>query len=35
LPEKDPDALTQMEPGEGYKIYVQQSTTLTYPDNSN
>jgi hypothetical protein len=35
LPEKDPDALTQMEPGEGYKIYVQQSTTLNYPDGSN
>jgi hypothetical protein len=35
LPEMDPDVLEQMEPGEGYKVYVRQSTTLTYPDGSN
>jgi hypothetical protein len=35
VPGKAPDALEQMEPGEGYKIYVPQSTTLDYPDGSN
>jgi hypothetical protein len=34
-PERDPDILEQMEPGEGYKVYVRQSTTLTYPDGGN
>ena len=32
LPEREPDDLEQMEPGEGYKIYVRQSATLTYPE---
>jgi hypothetical protein len=35
VPEKDFDVLEQMKPGEGYKVYVQQATTLTYPDGSN
>jgi hypothetical protein len=35
LPEEDPDTLEQMKPGEGYRIYVRQSTTLTYPESSN
>jgi hypothetical protein len=35
LPDHDPDVLEQMEPGEGYKVYVRQSTTLTYPDGAN
>jgi len=35
LQEKDPDGLEQMEPGEGYKVYVRNSTTLTYPDDGN
>lgn len=35
LPEKDPDILEQMEPGEGYKVYVHQPTTLAYPDSGN
>ena len=34
-PDKGIDVLEQMEPGEGYKIYVDQSTTLNYPDSSN
>lgn len=34
-PEKGIERLDQMEPGDGYKIYVRQSTTLDYPDNSN
>jgi hypothetical protein len=35
LPEEDPDVLEQMEPGEGYRIYVHQATTLTYPEGGN
>lgn len=35
LPDNDPDVLEQMEPGEGYKVYVRQSATLSYPDNGN
>ena len=35
LPENDPDVLEQMEPGEGYKVYVRQPTTLVYPDSGN
>lgn len=31
-PEKGIEKLDQMGPGEGYKVYVRQSTTLTYPD---
>jgi hypothetical protein len=34
-PEKSIEVLEQMEPGEGYKVYVRQSTTLTYPDGNN
>jgi hypothetical protein len=35
LPGEGIEELTQMEPGEGYKIHVSQPTTLTYPDGSN
>ena len=35
LPEKDPDVLEQMNPGEGYKVYTRQATTLTYPEDGN
>jgi hypothetical protein len=35
IPEKSIDALDQMQPGKGYRIYVRQSTTLDYPDGSN
>jgi len=34
-PDKGIDVLEQMVPGEGYKIYVNQSTTLNYPGSSN
>jgi hypothetical protein len=34
-PDKGIDVLTQMAPGEGYKVYVRQSTTLDYPEVSN
>lgn len=33
--DKGIEVLEKMEPGEGYKIHVSQSTTLTYPDGSN
>jgi hypothetical protein len=35
LPYKGIKLLEQMEPGEGYTVYVRQSTTLTYPGDSN
>jgi hypothetical protein len=35
VPSESVNVLGQMEPGEGYKIYVQQSTTLTYPGRNN
>jgi hypothetical protein len=34
-PEKGIEVLEKMEPGEGYKIYVNQSTTLNYPGSGN
>lgn len=34
-PDKGIEVLEQMKPGEGYKIYVNQSTVLNYPEDSN
>ena len=34
-PEKGIEVLEKMEPGEGYKIYVNESTTLNYPGSGN
>jgi len=35
LPDEGIEDLSQMRPGEGYRVYVQQATTLTYPDGGN
>lgn len=35
LPNHESNKLESMEPGEGYKIYVDEQVTLTYPDGSN